>query len=158
MTDAAERSKLVAWAIGRGLARTAADVGMDAPSLLAMLREPMPALEDATPRPLATEYAPLTPGALAALAAALASCDDRHVVRAVALDLAGLHEPVGASLATWALGKGSAMRPEARPLYAMDLAKHFPDGSVGGATIWAYAPEAAETVPRIVVADGRYGT
>lgn len=151
-----ERQRMADYVLRHGLANVCADIGATPAEVLAAINGAPASLEGTSPEPLATEYAPLTPGALAALAAALASCDDRHVVRAVALDLAGLHEPVGASLATWALGKGSAMRPEARPLYAMDLLRRFPEGAVGGATIWTYAPEAAETVPRIVVTTEGY--
>lgn len=137
------RAGLPAWALRRGIARTAAEVGMDVPSLLAMFREPMPSMEY-VPAPPAKDYPPLSPSWLVVLALALRICDDSYVVRTVALDLAGI--------------PGGEVRPEARPLFALELARRFPEGVIGSATVWAYAPETCDKVPRVIIVDGRYST
>lgn len=147
-----------AWVLRRGLTLTASELGVSAAELLAILATGPTSLDTFPEYPVPAEYTPLTGSQMNALQVALARADDSHVVRAPALDLADLHDNVSASTAAQPVAPGTRMRPEARPFYAAELLRRFPEGVVGGATVWAYAPEACEMVPRIVVADGRYGT
>lgn len=151
-----ERERMADYVLSHGLAETAKELGITTGELIALLNAPPP--PPIAEKPLDEWFPPLDAGRMEALRAALAKADDAHVVRRVALDLAGLHEPVVADTEWRPLLPGSNLRPEARPLYAAELSRRFPEGVVGGATVWTYAPEVAEMVPRIVVADGRYGT
>lgn len=153
---ATKHNILAEYLVRNGVAKTAREIGIEPGELIALLNAPPP--PPIAEKPLDEWFSPLDSGRMEALRAALAKADDAHVVRRVALDLAGLHEPVVADGEWRPLSPGSNLRPEARPLYAAELSRRFPEGVVGGATVWAYAPEVAETVPRIVVADGRYGT
>lgn len=156
MSQTSKPESMLTWALRQGPARLAAEFGMTTQELIALLNAPPP--PPIAEKPLDEWFPPLDAGRMEALRAALAKADDAHVVRRVALDIAGLHEPVVADGEWRPLSPGSNLRPEARPLYAAELSRRFPEGVVGGATVWAYAPEVAEMVPRIVVADGRYGT
>lgn len=147
-----------AWVLRRGLTLTASELGVSPAELLAILATGPTSLDTFPEYPVPAEYVPLTGSQMDALQIALASADDAHVVRAPALDLADMHDTISASTAAQAVANGTRMRPEARPFYAAELLRRFPEGVVGGATVWAYAPEACDRVPRIVITEGRYGT